>query len=179
MFASAAAAGWRIFLMPVDALKTTLQVEGKDGLKLIKNKVRLGGPTVLYHGALAASGATFLGHYPWFATYNALQAYIPQPERSEVVKRLGRNAFIGFCASVVSDTVSNSVRVIKTTRQTSKVNLTYMDSVHQVIKEDGVIGLFGRGLRTRILANALQGMIFSVLWKALEDQWKHRVEARA
>jgi hypothetical protein len=25
----------------------------------------VGGPTVLYHGALAASAATFVGHYPW------------------------------------------------------------------------------------------------------------------
>lgn len=28
-------------------------------------QVRVGGPTVLYHGALAASAATFVGHYPW------------------------------------------------------------------------------------------------------------------
>ena len=48
----------------------------------------------------------------------------------------------------------------------------------QVIREDGLVGLFGRGLRTRILANAMQGMMFSVLWKMLEDQWKHRVEVR-
>ena len=33
----------------------------------------------------------------------------------------------------------------------------------QVIREDGLVGLFGRGLRTRILANAMQGMMFSVL----------------
>jgi hypothetical protein len=43
-----------------------LQVEGKGGFGKLVLKVRAGGPTVLYHGALAASGATFVGHYPWF-----------------------------------------------------------------------------------------------------------------
>ena len=42
-------------------------MEGKDGLKVLKNKMAKGGVPVLYHGALAASGATFVGHYPWSA----------------------------------------------------------------------------------------------------------------
>jgi Mitochondrial carrier protein len=62
--ASAAAAGWRIVLMPVDTCKTIMQVEGKHGFSALKAKFRTGGPTVLYHGALAASAATFVGHYP-------------------------------------------------------------------------------------------------------------------
>ena len=37
--ASASAAVFRIFLMPVDALKTTLQVEGAAGVKTLSNKV--------------------------------------------------------------------------------------------------------------------------------------------
>jgi hypothetical protein len=36
--ASAAAASMRVFLMPIDTLKTTMQVEGKDGLKLLRQK---------------------------------------------------------------------------------------------------------------------------------------------
>jgi hypothetical protein len=40
------------------------QVEGKNGFAALMNKVKVGGPTVLYHGALAASVATFVGHYP-------------------------------------------------------------------------------------------------------------------
>ena len=68
--ASAAAASWRVALMPIDTLKTIMQVEGKHGLSLLRNKVHLGGPRVFFHGAMAASGATFVGHYPWFFTYN-------------------------------------------------------------------------------------------------------------
>ncbi len=43
------------------------QVEGKNGIPALMSKIQKGGPSVLYHGALAASAATFVGHYPWFA----------------------------------------------------------------------------------------------------------------
>jgi hypothetical protein len=49
-------------------------------------QVRANGPTVLYHGALAASAATFVGHYPWFATYNYLNATLPRYEDDLVMK---------------------------------------------------------------------------------------------
>ena len=39
----------------------------------------------------------------------------------DLPKRLLRSAVIGFAASATSDTCSNSIRVIKTTKQTSKV----------------------------------------------------------
>ncbi|KAH7619930.1 hypothetical protein Ndes2526B_g05174 [Nannochloris sp. 'desiccata'] len=92
--ASAAAGAFRIFLMPVDAMKTIMQVEGKGGLAALGAKVKVGGPTVLYHGALAASAATFAGHYPWFYVFNSLNAALPQYD--ELHKRLLRSAFIGF-----------------------------------------------------------------------------------
>ena len=59
----------------------------------------------------------FIGHYPWFATYNYLSRNDPVPDGN--LEKLGRNAVIGFCSSLVSDTTSNSVRVLKTFRQTS------------------------------------------------------------
>ena len=77
--ASAAAAGFRIFLMPIDCLKTTLQVEGSKGVKLLGQKIRSGGPQVLWHGAGGTISATFVGHYPWFATYNGLSAAVAAP----------------------------------------------------------------------------------------------------
>ena len=57
--ASFGAGTFRIALMPVDALKTTLQVEGAQGVKVLGSKIAAGGPFVLWHGALAASGATY------------------------------------------------------------------------------------------------------------------------
>jgi len=38
-------------------------------------------------------------------------------------------------------------------------------STAQVVKADGWVGLFGRGLSTRLLTNVLQGAFFSVAWK--------------
>jgi hypothetical protein len=29
--------------------------------------------------------------------------------------------------------------------------------------------LFGRGLKTRLLANGMQGIMFSIMWKYLDD----------
>lgn len=174
MAASATAATWRIFLMPVDTLKTTLQVEGSKGMSILSTKLQKGGVPVLYHGALAASGATFAGHYPWFFTFNFLNTKLPKPANDETAKKLGRNALIGFSSSVVSDTVSNSIRVIKTTKQTSQEPITYAQATKMVVDSDGLAGLFGRGLKTRILANGMQGMLFTVLWKYMEEQFNKR-----
>lgn len=41
LFISATAAGFRIFLTPVDTVKTTLQTQGRDGLKILMNRVSL------------------------------------------------------------------------------------------------------------------------------------------
>merc|ERR1740120_673565 len=106
--ASAAAAGFRVFLMPIDACKTILQVEGADGLVKLRAKMRAGGPLVLYHGSIGAMTATFVGHYPWFFTYNMLDEKLEKYNpKTEQLKALGRSAFMGFCASAVSDTCSN------------------------------------------------------------------------
>jgi hypothetical protein len=160
--ASGVAALWRINLMPLDTVKTSLQVLGKDGISKLKTKYRANGVRVFYHGAMGAFGATYVGHFPWFATYNYLDSKI---EKYDGIKKLGRNAFIGFSSSVISDTCSNSIRVLKTTRQTSETPISYLDAGKQIIKNDGILSLFGRGLKTRIISNGFQGMMFTVLWK--------------
>ncbi len=166
---SLAAASWRAFLMPLDAIKTTLQVEGKTGLNLLRSKIKKSGLKVMYNGTLASMSATFVGHYPWFLTFNLLNARLPKYD--ETYKKLIRNAFIGFNSAVISDTCSNSLRVIKTTRQTSADQLSYVDSVKNIIAKDGMIGLFGRGLKTRILTNGVQGIMFTVVWRMLEENF--------
>ena len=169
--ASTAAGVWRMFLMPIDCLKTTLQVEGAHGLPILGSKIRRSGPFVLYHGAFGAAGATMMGHFPWFFTYNFLNEQIPKPKKDETFKKFGRNAVIGFTASVVSDSISNSMRVIKTTRQTSAEPMSYPQAVRHVIEADGLQGLFFRGLKTRIIANGFQGMLFTVLWKGIQEKF--------
>jgi len=169
LFASASAAGFRIFLMPIDTVKTIMQVEGKEGIPKLKARLAANGPKTMYNGALGAAAATFAGHYPWFATYNTLDGYIPVPV--DLLPKLGRNAFMGFCSSVVSDCTSNSIRVLKTYRQTAEVQVSYMEAANSIIAKDGLSGLFLRGLGTRVLANGVQGMAFSVLWKYFQEKF--------
>eukprot|EP00933_Yihiella_yeosuensis_P013125 TRINITY_DN12307_c0_g1_i1.p1 TRINITY_DN12307_c0_g1~~TRINITY_DN12307_c0_g1_i1.p1 ORF type:complete len:317 (+),score=65.50 TRINITY_DN12307_c0_g1_i1:79-951(+) len=164
--ASGVAAGSRIFLMPVDAWKTTKQVEGKEGLKKLIEKSKKH-PTALWQGSLGAMSATYVGHYPWFYTNNQLRESLPQFDF--YAGKYVRNAFIGFCSAAVSDTLSNSLRVLKTTRQTSMEPLSYLDSAKEIIAKDGLVGFFGRGLKTRILTNGLQGALFTVGWRAISE----------
>ena len=112
-----------------------------------------------------------------FFTYNILS-------KNEVVNRmlpskLLRNAAVGLAASLVSDTVVNAFRVIKTTKQSlgSKHDLSYMDTIRMIVAADGYKGLFGRGLRTRFFANSLQSIIFTIIWRGLADWWAAGKEA--
>ncbi|CAL1702562.1 unnamed protein product [Somion occarium] len=128
IFASLAAAGFRMILTPIDTVKTTLQTQGKAGWPILKTRVRTYGIGTLWYGAVATAAATFVGHYPWFATYNILDVNLPQP----------------------TTIVENG--------------------------EDIQTSLFGRGLKTRILANGLQGLMFSVLWKLFLDIWNDKTK---
>lgn len=166
IFASAAAATMRVFLSPVDTVKTMMQANGKDGIPMLKAKIAAGGPPVLFHGATATMAATFVGHYPYFTTFNTLQANVP--EQDGMLKKLVRNAGIGFAASIASDTLSNSLRVVKTIRQTN-ATMSYQQIVSGIIEKEGYQGLFGRGLKTRLLCNGCQGMMFSVVYKYVEE----------
>lgn len=83
-----------------------------------------------------------------------------------------RNAGIGFAASFTSDTISNSLRVLKTFRQTSAEQISYLEAAQGIIDKEGWMGLFGRGLKTRILTNGMQGMMFSVCWRYFDDLLK-------
>lgn len=163
-------AAWKLSLMPLDTLKTSLQVHGEA--QTLVRKVRTAGPSTLFHGYLGTAGASMLGYYPWFFTYGVLDQQLPPAAPEGGAGRLVRNAALGFGASAVSDTVSNAVRVVKVCRQTHSRPLSYLGAAQQVVAQDGVLGLLGRGLRTKLLANGVQGATFSVAWRYLEQRWK-------
>lgn len=155
-------------------MKTVLQVDSTEGFRSLIRRVRAGKISVLYQGAVANAISSILGHYPWFFTYNWLAA-------SDWVlgifpSKLLRHAFIGLNASIASDIVVNSIRVIKTTKQSlgSKHTVSYSEVIRIVLAADGWRGLFGRGLSTRILGNALQSMIFTVIWQGLAERWRRK-----
>ena len=47
-----------------------------------------------------------------------------------------------------------------------------------VIEKDGLKGLFGRGLQTRLITNIAQSMVFSVFWKAIEAKLNAAAEKK-
>ena len=54
--------------------------------------------------------------------------------------------------------------------QTSETTIGYREAVALVVEQDGWVGLFGRGLGTRLLTNSIQAVLFSVVWKLLEAE---------
>lgn len=52
------------------------QVDGKDGIQILLQKIERRGIGVLFDGSAATLGSSFVGHYPWFATFNSLQARV-------------------------------------------------------------------------------------------------------
>ncbi|GAA6061850.1 hypothetical protein JCM10212_000767 [Sporobolomyces blumeae] len=176
--ASLIGALFRMVLMPVDTLKTTMQTESNStALTILKERIKRDGPATLWRGAFATAAANFVGSFPWFATYNYLSNLLPVPSSDPsthshvafTILNLSRQASIGFVASVVSDTVSNSLRVVKTYRQVARDNVGYRQAAREIVQKEGLVGLFGRGLKTRLLANGLQGLLFSVLWKTFQE----------
>ncbi|OAX33439.1 hypothetical protein K503DRAFT_523138 [Rhizopogon vinicolor AM-OR11-026] len=127
-------------------MKQRQQVE----IYLVNKKYDIGS---LWHSAFAIAAATFVGHYPWFGTYNYLDAVLPLPVN--IPQELLRSAVIECAASLVSDTISNSLRMVKSHHQVNGAQIGYIEAAYAVIEADGIKGLFGRGLKTRILVNGL------------------------
>ena len=174
--ASCAAALYRISITPIDTVKTLLQVQGPSGMAVLSEGVAKHGVLTMYEGALGSSFATLMGHYPWFITYNWLQKLVPP--QAEGAAKLLRSALIGFCCSFVSDCVSNSVRVVKTAKQTSREAASYFAVASQIVAQDGIAGLLFRGLGTKLLSNGLQAMLFTVCWRYLEEKLNERAKRK-
>lgn len=79
---------------------------------------------------------------------------------------------IALLATIFTDLVTNGVRVIKTIKQTSLRNkqLSYLDVIRNILNEGGVKDLFIRGLGSRILADCLQTLVFTIIWKLLSSK---------
>merc|ERR1719482_1337467 len=118
-------------------MKTSLQVVGEGAFEQVKAKVKTDGFGALYQGALGNALASFAGNYPWFLTFNSLNEALPAAPDGDLAAKLVRTAALGVSAACVSDCVSNSIRVLKT---------------------------------TRLATNALQAVLFTVIWKLLEEQ---------
>jgi hypothetical protein len=160
--ASLISSTFRALLAPIDTLRISLQVDGSQALTILGDKLKTDGPLVLFRGALASTASIFVGHYPWYFTYNTLDARLPKYDNAPWKKTV-RSAFIGLCASMVSDTLTSPIRVLKFVRVSSPENLSYVQAANKVIAEDGVKGLFLRGLTAQLAANGVQALVIVLL----------------
>lgn len=158
---------WRICIMPIDTFKSSLQVNGKTGIPILRERIAKNGLITLYNGAGASAVSTVAGHFPWFFTYNYLNKLFPRENYKESYYKVLRSAIIGFCSSSVSDLVSNTFRVIKVNRQVQSGNDSYLKLVSSIIKKESVLGLMTRGLKVKIITNGIQGMVFTILFDLL------------
>merc|ERR1712118_170324 len=101
-----------------------------DGVKKLMAKSAKH-PTALWQGACGAMAATGVAFYPFFYTNNQLCATLPAWEF-----RFGkymRDALIGFVSAAAADSCANSLRVLKTVRQTSTANVTYLQAATDIV----------------------------------------------
>ena len=75
--ASIAAAAFRVVLMPIDTVKTTMQAEGRDGMRNLLSKINSHGIHVFSYGSTAAAVSTLVRHNPWFIIYNFMSSNLP------------------------------------------------------------------------------------------------------
>ena len=70
-FSSILGSCFRSFFIPIDTIKTSLQIHGN--IKPLKEKLHKKGLFSLYHGISPLYIGNFISHYPWFLTYNILE----------------------------------------------------------------------------------------------------------
>jgi hypothetical protein len=159
---------WRLTIIPVDSFKSHMQVHGKDGLTILKDKIRTNGYKSLYNGSAASFSGTVIGHFPWFYTYNYLQENMPHRNTESSTISFLRSGSIGFLSSASSDIVSNSIRVLKISKQTAENGNSYTQIIKEIVKKDNISGLFLRGLQTKLMLNGIQGFVFVVVFDKLK-----------
>ena len=60
---------------------------------------------------------------------------------------------------VLAHIVADGLGLTRFLSQTAEENLSYTDAIQGIIKSDGIQGLLGRGLGTRLVTNGLQVLI--------------------
>jgi hypothetical protein len=133
-FGSLIAGLWRTLVLPINTWKTSKQVHGKDGLKILLGKTKTYGISSFYQGGMAEVFSTSITHYSWFVIHNYLENWLPKYSyKNELSNAIIRSALIGFLSTLVSDCLVNSLRVVKTFKQAAQEKLSYGQVLSQII----------------------------------------------
>ncbi|PXF42931.1 hypothetical protein BWQ96_07378 [Gracilariopsis chorda] len=168
--ASFAGGAWRASLLPLETLRSNMQVRGPAGFMLVLDRFRSSGFRGLYRGSAASFSAGVVGHFPFFFTVNVVSQAVPLTEDASILAKIGRNGGMGFLAAMSADVFTNGFKVVATNKQTCDKGLSYYEVARKIMRRDGVFSIVTRGLKTRLLANGLQGATFVLLWKEIESR---------
>eukprot|EP01147_Barroeca_monosierra_P002015 gene2015-5089_t len=203
-------ASFRLVYYPLDTAKTISQVEGSSGLRLLREKIKHRGITVLYHGASTAILGAAVKHTIWFTTYNYLSVHLPTSQRLQTTdskqtasavscmigntvpmadeipfaaedshldnrpqpfgREILQNSFIGLSCAVITNILSNPLAVLKAYKQTHTKGVTYTQALSEIVAGYGIMHLFRRGITTRLWGDALNSIVFTVLWRMLAPE---------
>lgn len=155
------ASALKIVITPLETYKVMNQIHGNKAFKLLKLRTKNNGIKSLWKGSNDIALTNFVEHIGWFNTYEYLDRKLPKD--MNVILRSG---FLGLTSSVTTDVLSNHLKIVKTMKQTT--NLNYNQIINEIIKKNGVQGLFLRGLSTKLMTNSLYGITFSLLYANLK-----------
>jgi len=166
--AASVACLWRFALGPIDTIKVTYQVSGRDAGYQLWQRIRKEGICILWAGSTMACFGAWIGFCAFFSVFNFINAVWTEPEDPE--SRLLRLSVMGLCSSTFATICGNLMRVLKILRQSSaSCQLSYYQTAKKVIDEEGWAAFVTRGLGTRVVSIVLQGTMFTILWKSIEE----------
>ena len=170
MFISSVSSFLKLMFVPIDTLDIFLQVEGKNGIKILKDKVNNHGVKVLYYGLTPWITYNFVSTFTWFKVHNYLDDKFKNKCKDGIEFNI-KNGLIGLGSSIVSDTITNPLRILKIYKQSNTSEISYAETYKNIIKTRGASEFFIRGLKTRLMIHGLQNMFFVVIWKNLEKMF--------
>ena len=153
-------------LMPFDTYTNMSQVRGAGGTAILKEKISKHGVGILYSGSGAYFLSNFIGNTSWFFTHDYLIKNTLQELPKDDTKK---NILLGFASSAVSDMITNPIRILKTYKQSNKDNISYRQTVIEIVKSKGLLNFYVRGLPSKLLLNGLNSALFLVIWRKLES----------
>tara|TARA_B100001142_G_C14172645_1_gene592879 strand:- start:178 stop:978 length:801 start_codon:yes stop_codon:yes gene_type:complete len=159
----------RLGVIPIDTLDVFLQVEGNKGINTLYNKTKDHGIKVLYYGASPWILNNFVGTFSWFGVHN----YLNDKYKNKFNNHFNiKHGIIGLSSSIVTDIITNPLRILKIYKQSNEKNIGYKTTINNIITERGISELLFRGLKTRLIIHGIQSVFFTVIWKNLEKSFK-------
>ena len=156
----------KINLIPLDTITNIYQIHGKNGLSILKKKIKNNNYKTLYNGTNAFMITQFISTSSWFYSMDTLNSYFYQ--ENEKKNNVIKNGCIGLLSSLFTSLLTNPIRILKTYKQSYKSNISYYESFNDILSKDNFLNFYFRGFGSRLLFSGLNNSLFFILWKSLD-----------